>query len=380
MSRLESCIMKNISRVTSFFRSNLDIKPSPKSAKLRINCPYCYSNSSVGHKDTDYHMVLNLDWGVAKCFRCGAVHPIITVMNKVGLKHKYLDLLSEISSLSLYDLQNLIRHSALVSNKEQDIRTERVDLATKFIKDNCLVPANRMTYALEYAKSRTRNNANEISLYYADESYIYVPIFKDRTIVAFIARLYNEGLSAPRYKYIKLYEDDNPVAFIDEVEENISSDTIYITEGYFDALAINNSFNDYCAVAIFSKANVDKVIQNFYSIIPEDTKIVITLDSIAKDSEILSSIDLLYSRLQKYFHNIFVCMLPEHDPSYVFTEEGPRELIRQIMSSTISSKDYQKKRILLSRDNKSKSFSNDSPLAIPDYLLRAKERFDRLCL
>jgi hypothetical protein len=183
-------------------------------------------------------------------------------------------------------------------------------------------------------------------LYYADDQYIYIPIFKNKEIAAFIARLYINDNKLARYKNIQLNTNVSPIAFIDEIEENISSNTVYVTEGYFDAFAINDSFLNYKSVAIFSKSNTSKVISNLTSAIDTETKVVLTLDSLEKDKNILENIDILSNRLKEYFHNVYVCLLQYGDPNYIYVNKGPEELISILNTYTYSYVDYFKKRLI----------------------------------
>ena len=163
-----------------------------------------------------------------------------------------------------------------------------------------------------------------------------------------------------------------PVAFLDEVEENISSNILYITEGYFDAFAINSSFGDYCAIALFSKFDKYSLIQELVSAIPSETNIVILLDAYNKDSQIYFAIDRLYNKLKGYFANISMCLLKDHDPSYIFETQGPKELIKQIKANTISSSNYLKKRIMEKTNEKDEILENS--ISLPNFLVKLGRR------
>lgn len=367
---LQSIIQKNISKIVDFFKSNVKVKVSPKADKIRINCPYCPVDYKHPHGDQDYHLVLNLDWGIGKCFHCGIAKPIVAITKTLNIHSQYIELLQDITDFSYFDLQTLIRKDLSEIDRKNKIDT---NLASKYIKENHLSELSKNIEAKEYALRRTRNNFDEIESYYADSNYLYLPIFKNKITVAFIARRYTESKVLPRYKYIKLDDDAKPVAFVDEIEENISTDTVYITEGYFDALAINSSFGDYRAIAIFSKSNTTKVIDNLYPIISPDTKIVITLDSPDKDPYIFDSIDSLYKKMKDYFQNVNICVLKKHDPSYIFTEYGPQELIRQLEESTISSVKYIKMRLLNQSDRKV-NFNPVETVKLPRFLLELKKK------
>lgn len=367
---LNKIIQTNLPKIIDFYKKNLRIKLSSKAEKFRINCPYCPMDQKHPHGDTNYHLVINLDWGVSKCFHCGVSKPNTTILKHFNLYHEYLELIQDLSNLSLYELLSLIKEDfSNFDNKKIEITG---DVSREYIKENNLVPVVNIPEALEYAKSRTNNNKQEIFSYYANSRYIYIPIFKNQIIVAFIARKYVDKEYLVRYKYIKLIDSANPVAFIDEVEANWASDSVYITEGYFDALAINSSFGDYKAVAIFSKSNTSKIIDNFYSCISQESTIIITLDSASKDPAIYENIDQIYNKLKGYFQNINICLLPDHDPSYIFTKYGPKELIRQLENYTISSSQYLKKRLVERKEIKSPEIVET--VKLPKFLLDLKKR------
>lgn len=355
-------VMKNLDKVRKFFFDNLDVKSSPKPEKLSMNCPYCHS------KDTKRHLVINLDWGIVKCFRCGYATSIISLLKHFNKAEEFYDLLRELTDLSLYELQGLIKKDYV---RQQKTTSQITDLSSQYIKDHHLFPAETIREAVKYAAKRTRKNIEEVSTYYADLTYLYIPVFRHGSIIAFVARKYVEGFDGPRYKLIKL-TDEMPVAFLDEVEENISSNTVYITEGYFDAFAINSSFGEYCAIALFSKFNKYSLIQELVNALPSETNIVITLDSYNKDEQIYFAIDRLYNKLKGNFTNINMCLLGDNDPSYIFETYGPEELIRQINSYTISASAYMKKRIIEKTYDKDDSIDNS--ISLPEFLVKLGQR------
>ena len=365
MMNINSIVTKNIELFRKFFTDNFNVRLSSNIMKLSVNCPYCHT------KDTKYHLVLNLDWGIAKCFRCGTSTSILSFLKKEGLSKEYYDLLQSVSDFSLYELQSLIKKDYVRTKKTTN---ENYDFSNKFIKENNLVPAEKIEEAAKYALARTRKNSNEVSTYYADNNYIYVPIFRNHKIVSFIARRYNNNAMVPRYKIIKLTQNE-PIAFLDEIEENISSNILYITEGYFDSFAINSSFGEFCSIAILSKTGTNTFIEELKEIIPEETNIVIVLDSPNKDRDIFYSIDKLLQKLQENFQNISICLLKEEDPNYIFEKYGKTELINQLKECTINASAYIKKRLLNKKINNTED--DYDTIKLPSSLLRVKRRIDR---
>lgn len=365
----KTIVQRNLPKIVEFYKSKLNIKTSPKPDKLRINCPYCPIDYKHPNGDTDFHLVLNLDWGIGKCFHCGEAKSIFSILKHLDIYNDYIYLLKDLTDFSYYDLQTLLKKEIIVTDSSSRVSANK---AFEYIKANGLELLDKNYKAREYALSRTRNNETEIASYYSDQDYLYIPITKDKNIVAFIARKYSDNSKKPRYKYIKIDEASNPVGFIDEVEENLSGDTVYISEGYFDALAINSSFGDYRAIAVFSKSNISKAIDNLYAIVASDTRIVIALDSPNKDLEIFSSIDQFYKKLKNYFQNISICILPDNDLSYIFTEYGPKELIKQLKEYTISSSDYIKKRLVSQSKVKVKRDDIET-VQLPSFLLKMKK-------
>ena len=339
---LNKLVMKNLAKVRNFFINEVHAKSSPKPEKLSMNCPFCE------RVDTNHHLVINLDWGVVKCFRCGIATSIFSFLKKVGKLDDYIDFLKDISDLSTYEIQLMAKSEYIRTQKKAETI---VDPSTKYIKDNHLIPAEKIREALRYAATRTRKNVDEISTYYADDKYLYIPIFRNRTVVSFIARCYIEGLGIPRYKVVN-FTDKTPIGFLDEVEENVSSNTIYITEGYFDAFSINTSMRNHCSLALLSKSKRQDTIAELCEAFPPETHFIITLDSAEKDEEIYTAIDRLYNNLKGYFENISICLLDSGDPNSIFMEEGPSALVKKLQENVISAGEYLKRRLLTSNKEK----------------------------
>lgn len=326
---MNQLVMHNLPSVTRFFRTNFDIKPSSRAEKLSVNCPYCST------PDTKYHMVINLDWGVVKCFRCGMTAPITAFLRRDRKLYSYYRLLSELSNVPFHDIQILSRRSNIEYQKEH---TDEKDQSDEFIKDRGLIPIERMRNAYNYALSRTQNKL-EVSTYYADERYIYIPVYMNDKVVAFIARCYIDASRYARYMFHKIV-NVTPIAFLDDVKDNNHISNIYVTEGYFDALAVNSCYNTSCAIAIFGKSDVQESINTLKKNIDQDKQLTLLLDSPRKDPLVGQAIDRLYSKLAGNFDAINICLLPEGDPSSIFESKGSAALSSAISNNTLSYAQY----------------------------------------
>ena len=105
----------------------------------------------------------------------------------------------------------------------------------KFLKERSI---NEIKEARKYALKRVYNNMSEIENYMADKNYIYIPIIMDDLIVAYMGRLYNKKDNYARYNMKVVRKSPCLIGFYDEVINNMSTNSIYLTEGYFDSYAM----------------------------------------------------------------------------------------------------------------------------------------------
>jgi DNA primase len=318
-TKLDKIVLQNINEVKDFLYSNLPTEKKQSASneyKIRVTCPYCDENK---HK---LNLALNLDWGSFKCFRCGETGTLVKYLKEYNLDVQYIELLSSLSSISLYDIQTLFKSNKTIRYIEENNVDDNIIKIKEFIKENSLLPIKKLKIAKKYALERVANYEDEIENYYADDKYIYIPLTYEDKITSFVARLYIENDNLPRYKMHTIDPKKHTVGFYDEVLSNFSTNSIYITEGYFDSFAINYAFSDYVSISLLGKNKIKSVEPLFANNFSNNTKIYIALDSIEKDKEIINDNIKIGSLLLKIFPNIFVCSLKEGDPSEILKKYG----------------------------------------------------------
>ena len=325
--------------ITQFFMSNLSNCDfiSGKNDRLKANCPYC------DHGQNRQKLAVNLDWGNFKCFRCeesGSLSKLIKYMN---IDSEFIELLNSLTNMSLYDISTILKSNSIIHKSESEIKNENSIKVKKFITDNGLVDIKKIKLAYKYAMKRTYDNANEIESYLADDKYIYIPINTNDDIIAYMGRRYLDIDSIPRYK-MNILEPDKPmIGFFDEVANNLSINSLYISEGYFDSYAINYAYVNYVSICTFGKSNVTSTLNSLYKTFPTNTNIYLTFDSAKKDKEIYRTIMSFGKKLLDYFNNIYVVELPDHDPAEILEKSGSFEL-KKLLSDKVMP--YLKYRIL----------------------------------
>lgn len=317
---------ENISEIKQFITSNISNTKLPGNPnKININCPHCDGNKNK-HK-----MIINLDWGNFRCYKCGYTGSLYKLMDEFNIKENYLNLISNLSNVSLYHLQTLIRNNNIINETVNDDFNKKEDnIVNDFIKKYGLININKIKDARNYALSRTFNNENEIESYLADDKYIYIPIIVNETIVAYMGRLYMKNNNLPRYVTHVLKKDIPMIGFYDEVVNNISTNSLYITEGYFDSLAINYSMANFISICMFGKSKAKTVTDFIADKFPNNTNIYITLDSKVKDSNINKDIINIGKYLSKIYSNIFVVELSNEDPSDILNKYGAFALKKEL--------------------------------------------------
>lgn len=329
--KFNKIILNNVNDIKQFITSNIsDCKVDKSPYKILINCPYCDKGK---HK---HKMIINLDWGNYRCYKCEEHGSISKLMKIFNLYDKFLDLLTSLNDISIYNIKTMLRNN----NAEQETLEVKVDeisndnIVKNFITQNNMVSINEIKEAKKYALKRVYNNANEIENYMADKNYIYIPIIMDDLIVAYMGRLYNKKDNYARYNMKVVRKSPCLIGFYDEVINNMSTNSIYLTEGYFDSYAINYAMGNYVSMCMFGK-NKGKSVVNFISDkFPSNTKIYITLDSKKKDNDIYTSNRILGEHLIKYFPSVNIIELSDEDPSDILDKYGVFKLKEELSKST----------------------------------------------
>jgi len=307
-----------------------DVRFSNRRGRISVNCPFC-GDSRHRHK-----LAINIDWGNYKCFRCGRSGSFIKLFREIGIYEKFSELLTAITDISAFNFQLLCKsNAATIENVDKSQDDDNVNLVAKsFITKRGLMPISRLSIAKSYALSRTYNNLNEIEAYLADDKYIYIPITANDEIVAYVSRLYVNLENLPKYMIHTLNDRVPLIGFFDEVTNNLTTNSIYITEGYFDAYAINYAMSNYVSICTFGKAKQSSIL-NIAKYFTPDTKIYLTLDSAKKDPDIVSDTIRFGKILEKYFSNISVVVLDDSDPADILAIHGPLYLKEILIKNAV---------------------------------------------
>lgn len=318
-SRFIKIINDNVDKIRDFIFDNIppdNIRHTSYTSreKITIKCPYC------GDTRNKFKLVINLDWGNFKCFRCGESGSIIKLFKHLDIYQQFYDLISKLYNLSGFDISTIFK-SATATTYRESVDDGVSNEIKKFIKDRGLVDINKLSIAKEYALKRAYYNKEEIESYLADDKYIYVPIIIYDKIAAYMARRYINDDNIPKY-ITHIFNKKVPlIGFLDEVASNMSANDLYITEGYYDSYAINYAMTNYVSICIFGKnkiSDIKRIIKYF----PADTNIYITLDSVAKDPNIIKDNIKIGNELSNYFTNIFIVNLIEGDPAEILEKYG----------------------------------------------------------
>jgi DNA primase len=335
--------MDNISidLVEEYIRNNSDIKIRESgNHKILVDCPYCDSINK-------YKGILNIteEYLCYHCYRCGVTKSIFGYFKDIGtLQHfyNYINITGNISKYDIISNVNKLLHNQI---KHIDINTKKIGFQ-KYIEDNGLLPINKMYYAYQYAKERTNGDEEEISKYYADDKYIYIPIYNNYEIVSFIARRYIDLDNIPRYKKApvnSIYNFKEPskvFCFLDEYLDDFSDNTIYIAEGYFDAYSINKSFKKYLSLALLGKTFSMKSLEELCKYTVPTTNIVLCLDSPHKDINILKDIISNGQKIINNFINLNIVVMDESDPNEIYIEKGSKYLRDILIYNQVSFMSY----------------------------------------
>ena len=330
-TKLDMLVIENIREIKDFINTSVpSVKKQSASNeyKIRVECPYCNE-----HKK-NLNLALNLDWGSFKCFRCGTTGSLITYLKQYNLDSEYIELLSNLSSITLYDIQSLLKSNKVIRYVDTTIKDDTENEVKKFIEEKCLIPIKKLKYAKQYALERVYNSEIEIESYYADDKYIYIPLSIEDRIVSFMARRYVE-CECPRYKMHTIDGKVHPIGFLDEVKENFTNNSLVITEGYFDAFAINYAFSNYISIALLGKNKITSILPIIENSFSYNTKVYIALDSIKKDKDITADNLFIAEKLIKTFPNTLICSLEDNDPSDILKEKGPLQLKESLLKNAM---------------------------------------------
>ena len=330
-SGLTSILSKHTVELARFFISNLFNSKLEKDNKISSPCPYC-------NKSTNKHkLLINLDWGNFKCFRCGESGSLIKLARDIGCGEEFLSLLSSITNVNSFNLQTLFRSNSAklsISDKiELEFKQKNNEEIKEFIHSKSLLPITKMPQAKKYALKRVFNNLAEIESYLADEKYIYIPIINEHQVVAYLARLYQQ-IECPRYIMHPIINNYVTLGFFDEIINNMSNNCLYITEGYFDAYAINFALSNFVATCTFGKTKIGSI-RKISKYLTTSAKIMIVLDSVKADLNIVNDIIKFGNTLSKSFENIYVIQLPYGDPAEYVEKNGSIALKEVLKTNSI---------------------------------------------
>lgn len=321
-------ISDNVESINKFILDKIPNTEATNSIyKIIMNCPYCPPNKKKKK------LVINLDWANFHCFRCGESGSIIKLFKYYNINEEFKTFLYDVYGVSHYNILEMFKSNYVVNtvcNNKDELEVNKQSIKT-FIDKHGLMHINKLKNAKKYALSRVYNDALEVESYLADEKYIYIPIIMNSAIVYYMARLYLD-MDLPRYIMHNVCDDStvSPIGFFDEVTDNFSTNSVYITEGYFDSYAINYTFSNYVSICAFGKTKVSAVTELLKNKLPADTNIYLTLDSPKKDKAIYKSIIHLGKEIHHIFPNIYVIELADGDPAEVLSKNGSLYLRNQL--------------------------------------------------
>lgn len=344
--KLNNLIKKNLPEISDFFLKNInDIKKSNKKDKLEMICPFCHD------RKTRYKLTINLDWGNFKCFRCGESGTLFKLLKQFGLVSEFFTLINSLTTLSAFDIKYIFKNNSVEHIHDDDEDTENSIKVKNFIKSKGLIKISKIPDAYNYAKERVFNNENELDNYLVDDKYIYIPIIQNEQIISYLGRRYIELKNIPRYNFNVIEPDITMIGFLDDVVENMSSNKLYITEGYFDAYAINHTFANYVSICTFGTSKYNTTISSLANYLPRNTNVYLALDSPKKDNKI-SEVNIKFGKeLIKYFSNVYVCTLEDGDPADILKEKGSIELRTQLEKNIIPFAKYHLLNIFRNNNN-----------------------------
>ena len=330
--QIDQIITENLDKIKEFCLThitNYKINPT-RPYKVATVCPFCHDQRKR------YKLVINLDDGFYKCFRCGKSGSLLGIFTTFGVRNEFIAFLSKISGKNQYNITALFKNAiAKKHNNESEEVSDNDALSRKFIADKQLFPINDLQIAYKYALSRVYNDKSEVDTYYADDRYIYVPIITNEKIVSYMARLYVDIENAPRYILYSLDKNEKQIAFYDEVISNINTNSIYITEGYFDSYAINRAMNNYVSICAFGKGKIMSVINDMVDKFPINTTIYLTFDSQVKDKNIVKENITFGKKIIKKFPNLYIVELPDSDPAEILAKNGVTKLKKTLIDYSI---------------------------------------------
>lgn len=327
----ERIIKNNKSEIINYLLSHIDGSrlSATKDDKIELDCPYCMDN-----KHKRYKMMINMDWSAkVKCYRCGKSISIFTLAKKLNFYDNFIAFLQTLTSYNILDLKNIIKTNDIIKNVDE-INPDNVSLQN-FIKEHGLLNISKLKLAYKYALSRVYNNKEEVEKYFADEKYIYIPITFEGKVVSFIGRSYIPDVYGRRFKTLTVVPGAQVIGFFDDALDCYGNNCIYITEGYFDAYAINYSMCNYVAISSMGKGKRDCVVQALATYFPASTKIYLALDSVEKDKEIYYSNIDFGKKLITSFESVYVINLPDSDPADILAKNGSLYLKKCLEDNTI---------------------------------------------
>lgn len=242
--------------------------------ELFATCPFCGKGKN--------HFAMNIEKGVYNCFKCGKRGTLLSLVwntqNKKSPRRSVKTMLNDYSdSISLEELEKLQNGTSNETFYDIDPPTSLIDVLDGVEDINTI--SDKAQRARSYLSSRGVNYQEWVNLnlcvgvYGKYNNRIIFPIIEDKQIKAFVARSFGgDGL---RYIYSPRRDGWVPAGKLIFGFDNICTDTIIITEGIFDVLALAPLTN-VSAIAILGKAMSTEQFVKICSKLPK--KIIVLLD------------------------------------------------------------------------------------------------------
>ena len=266
----------------------IDSGPNVAKNHINIKCPYCGN-------DPSYHMGINLNTGGYKCWRSASHRGKDASFLLAKVTHLSATLISKsigtqvlLTDDDMDKALNILNGSSTEFNKKE-IRTgvEELDFYKSFVPISG--GSHHVQPAINYLRSRgfedVEDLANYYNLqysYYGDWNYrIIFPVYVNEELMTWVGRSISNKTILP-YKDLSIEESvlhcKSCLFNYDRLTNG--GDTLYITEGVFDALKIDwFAVDGVRATCLFTKTMTDDQLESIYSLKDKFKKVVVLLDN-----------------------------------------------------------------------------------------------------
>lgn len=263
-----------------------------------IYCPYCPAGDHESHN----HCHVNPTKGVFHCFRCGESGSARRLINEHG---GAVDLVTEQVVRTAKQPKTDFSQFRKVTGNEGSL--------------------DRMAFTYLKDRNITKEDINKYDIRYAIQGRYFgrvlFPIYENKQVVSFVGRSFLHFIEPA---YLFPHRDETilttaeAIFGYDRMQDNLS-DSLVITEGVFDAIAVDRVGSEalptFQSVAIMSKALSAGQLLKLLKL-HRGTRFYIMLDSDAHEDALL-----IARRLHAYNRYVQVAFLTKGDPASIFKED-----------------------------------------------------------